>query len=43
MALEQNLILNLPLDEADGSTIAYDFAANRRDATVENCAFVPGK
>lgn len=43
MALEQNLILNLPFDEADGSTVAYDFAANRRDATVENCAFVPGK
>ncbi len=43
MALEQNLILNFPLDEADGSNIAYDFAANRRDATVVNCSFVPGK
>lgn len=43
MALEQNLILNLPFDEADGSTIAYDYAANRHDAKVENCAFVSGK
>ena len=34
MALEQNLILNLPFDEVDGSTVAYDFAANRHDATT---------
>ena len=43
MALEQNLILNLPFDEADGSTVAYDFAANRHDAEVTGCPFVVGK
>lgn len=43
MALEQNLILNLPFDEADGSTIAYDYAANRHDTKVESCSFVSGK
>lgn len=43
MALEQNLILNLPFDEADGSTVAYDFAANRHDAEVTDCPFVVGK
>lgn len=43
MALEQNLILNLPFDEADGSTVAYDFAANRHDAEIVGCPFVVGK
>ena len=43
MALEQNLILNLPFDEAEGSTIAYDFAANRHDAELTGCHFVVGK
>lgn len=43
MALEQNLILNLPFDEADGSNIAYDFAANRHDAEITGCPFVVGK
>ena len=43
MALEQNLILNLPFDEADGSTVAYDFAANRHDAEITGCPFVAGK
>lgn len=43
MALEQNLILNLPFDEADGSTVAYDFAANRHDAEITGCPFVVGK
>ena len=42
MALEQNLILNLPFDEADGSTVAYDFAANRHDAEITGCPFVAG-
>lgn len=39
MALEQNLILDLPFDEANGSTVAYDFAQNRHDATVVDCSF----
>ena len=43
MALEQNLILNLPFDEVDGSTVAYDFAANRHDAEIVGCPFVVGK
>ena len=43
MALEQNLILDLPFDEANGSTVAYDFAQNRHDATVVDCSFVAGK
>lgn len=43
MAIEQNLILNLPFDEADGSTVAYDFAANRHDAEIVGCSFVVGK
>ncbi|MEY8607409.1 LamG-like jellyroll fold domain-containing protein [Muribaculum intestinale] len=43
MALEQNLILNLPFDEADGSNVAYDFAANRNDAEVTGCPFVVGR
>lgn len=43
MALEQNLILNLPFDEAEGSTVAYDFAANRHDAELTGCHFVVGK
>lgn len=43
MALEQNLILNLPFDEADGSNVAYDFAANRHDAEIVGCPFVVGK
>lgn len=43
MALEQNLILNLPFDEANGSTVAYDFAANRHDAEITDCPFVVGK
>ena len=43
MALEQNLILNIPFDEANGSQTAYDFAQNRHDATVIESSFVTGK
>lgn len=43
MALEQNLILNIPFDESNGSTVAYNFAQNRHDATVTDCSFVSGK
>lgn len=41
---EQNLILNLPFDEAAGAKIAYDYAQNRHDATISGGAdFVGGK
>lgn len=44
MAAEQNLILNLPFDEAAGSTTAYDYAPNRHDAAISGGAdFVEGK
>lgn len=43
MALEQNVLLNIPFDESNGSQIAYDFANNRHDATVTDCSFVSGK
>lgn len=43
MASEQNLILNIPFDEANGSTVAYDYAQNRHDATVVDCSFTAGK
>ena len=43
MANEQNLILNLPFDEAAGSKTAYDYAQSRHDATVAKADFVGGK
>lgn len=43
MALEQNVLLNIPFDESNGSQIAYDYANNRHDATVTDCSFVAGK
>ena len=43
MASEQNLILNIPFDEANGSAVAYDYAQNRHDATVVDCSFTAGK
>ena len=43
MATENNVILNLPFDEASGSQVAYDYAQNRHDATVTDCTFVTGK
>lgn len=43
MATEQNILLNIPFDEANGSQKAYDFAQNRHDATVTDCSFVSGK
>lgn len=42
-ASETNLILNIPFDEANGSTVAYDYATSRNDAAVEGCAFIGGK
>lgn len=38
-----NIILNLPFDESDGSTIAYDYSSNRADGQVYGAQFVPGK
>ena len=43
MATEQNLILNLPFDEAAGSNVAYDYSRNRNDAAVTNAEFKAGK
>lgn len=43
MALEQNVLLNIPFDESNGSQIAYDYANDRHDATVTDCTFVSGK
>lgn len=40
---DTNLFLNLPFDESDGSTTAYDFSQSRTNATVHNCPFVDGK
>lgn len=38
-----NIILQLPFDESDGSTIAYDYSSNRADGTVAGAHFVAGK
>lgn len=44
MASENNLILNLPFEEAAGSAVAYDYSRNRHDAAVSGGAdFVTGK
>lgn len=38
-----NIILNLPFDESDGSTIAYDYSTNRADGNVYDANFVSGR
>ena len=38
-----NIILNLPFDESDGSTIAYDYSASRADGQVHGAQFMSGK
>lgn len=44
MALKaNNVILNMPFDESSGSTIAYDYSANRADGIVIGADFAPGK
>jgi hypothetical protein len=43
MASDDNLILNMPFDEPDGATIAYDYSKNRADGTVVDCNFVSGR
>lgn len=42
-ANENDLLLNLPFDEATGSPKAYDYAKNRHDATVEGADFIAGR
>lgn len=42
--IEANLMLNLPFDEAAGSTKAYDYSHNRADGVLDGgVAFVAGK
>jgi hypothetical protein len=43
MATENNIILNIPFDETEGSTTAYDYSSNRADGTVIDADFVGGK
>lgn len=43
MAPENNLILNIPFDEAPGSTVAYDYSSKRADGAVINADFESGK
>jgi hypothetical protein len=38
-----NIILNLPFDEQNGATIAYDYSASRADGTVHDAYFVKGR
>jgi len=40
--MEENLVLNLPLDEPAGSAVAYDYSKSRKDATVTDAEFVFG-
>lgn len=43
MATDTNVILNIPFDETDGSTTAYDYSSNRADGKVINAGFTKGK
>lgn len=43
MASDNNLILNLPFDEGEGSTVAYDYSLYRHDAEVQNGKFKEGR
>lgn len=38
-----NIILNLPFDESNGSLIAYDYSSNRADGQVYGAKFTQGK
>lgn len=40
---EENIILNLPFDEAAGSLTAYDYSRGRHDAALTGADFVPGR
>ena len=43
MANDSNIILNIPFDETNGSTIAYDYSSNRADGTVVDAEFTSGR
>lgn len=43
MANENNLILNMPFDEPNGSLVAYDYSQSRADGTVVQSNFVSGR
>jgi hypothetical protein len=43
MASDNNMILNMPFDEPEGSQIAYDYSKNRADGTVVDSDFVSGR
>lgn len=43
MATDNNIILNIPFDEAAGSLVAYDYSTNRADGIVVDSEFVAGK
>lgn len=38
-----NIILQMPFDESNGSAIAYDYSQSRADGTVTGATFVSGK
>ncbi|MCM1168784.1 MAG: LamG domain-containing protein [Bacteroides sp.] len=40
--MDDNLILQMPFDEKDGSKIAYDYSKNRADGVVDGARFVSG-
>ena len=42
-ANENNVILNIPFDEAENSKKAYDYSGNRHDGTVVDANFTSGK
>lgn len=39
----ENNIFQMPFDESDGATTAYDYSSNRADGVVNGAHFVPGK
>ncbi|KAA6303122.1 MAG: hypothetical protein EZS26_000725 [Candidatus Ordinivivax streblomastigis] len=43
MASDNNMVLNIPFDEPEGSQIAYDYSQNRADGTVVESNFVSGR
>lgn len=38
-----NVMLQMPFDESDGSSIAYDYSLNRADGTVKGARFAAGR
>ena len=38
-----NIILNLPFDESEGSNVAYDYSPTRADAQINGATFVSGR